>query len=314
MKAGKEYELFIFEKFKKFFVNFDVKINDKVIGNQSKIKRELDITVRGKIDKSEIFYVVQCKDHNKPADVKILGEFSSVIKDVGATKGFLICTSGFTKTIHNYANALGIELVTIEDVNSEKWNTDVSIPVIFIKKDLKVNHSFEIKITDELKEKNKNDLELTSEDIKFVSTNNGNHEFTIIDYISNVLESKGIQIIETTNYTTDDKNLMLKMFNLWVPVTIEFAFIVENHYFLKYIKPDQYSQISDHKTKSIMPLEIGFFTNSINFDEEELIEINNEDRPVLINAIIELEESLFPLKNLTFESKGFTIPEIIKNE
>jgi Restriction endonuclease len=84
-----------------------------------------------------MLYIIQCKDREKrPADIIILGEFSSVIRDVGAAKGFLICTSGFAKSNHKYAQSIGIELITVEDVLSDRWRADVQIPLIYVKKTL----------------------------------------------------------------------------------------------------------------------------------------------------------------------------------
>lgn len=58
------------------------------------------------------------------------------MKDVGAVKGFLICTSGFAKSNHTYARALAIELLTVEDMESDKWRPTIRIPLIYIKKTL----------------------------------------------------------------------------------------------------------------------------------------------------------------------------------
>ena len=84
-----------------------------------------------------MLYIVQCKDRGKrPADIIILGEFSSVIRDVGAAKGFLVCTSGFAKSNYRYAQSIGIELITVEDVVSDRWRADIQIPLIYVKKTL----------------------------------------------------------------------------------------------------------------------------------------------------------------------------------
>jgi hypothetical protein len=84
-----------------------------------------------------MLYIVQCKDRGKrPADIIILGEFSSVIRDVGAAKGLLVCTSGFAKSNYPYAQSIGIELITVEDVVSDRWRADIKIPLIYVKKTL----------------------------------------------------------------------------------------------------------------------------------------------------------------------------------
>src|SRR4029077_3068862 len=119
VRAGSDYERFVFEKFRRLFPDAQVTLNDKIPGKQSGLLREIDISIKMTVGDTEIVYIVQCKDRGKrPADILILGEFSSVIKDVGATKGFLICTSGFAKSNYKYARTLGIELLTVEDIKS----------------------------------------------------------------------------------------------------------------------------------------------------------------------------------------------------
>ena len=306
MKQGKEYEIFIYEKFKSFFLGLTVTLNDKIIGKQSNIRREIDVSVKGKIDNVELLYLVQCKDHNKPADVKIIGEFSAVIKDVNASKGFLICTSGFTKTIHTYAKNLGIELVTIEDINSKKWKAEIEIPILYIWKKLDVAYSPSIKVTEELAEKNKTELVITQKDIEIVSVDNGITSIRLIDYLNNKIEDEEIDIVKEKKILLDDPKLMLKFVDLWVPVTFEISFITGEIYYLKYVKPEEYSQMINHVTKEILPLEIGLDTSHFKFDDS-FIEIDKSDSPILSTVLIEIEENIYPINQLTFETKGFSL-------
>src|SRR6266536_4317487 len=117
---------------KRLFPDSTVTLNDRVRGTQSGIDREIDISIRTASAAGELLQIVQCKDRKKrPADINILGEFSSAIKDVVAAKGFLFCTSGFARTNHHYAKTLGIELVTVEDIASDVWPVAIQIPVVF---------------------------------------------------------------------------------------------------------------------------------------------------------------------------------------
>lgn len=70
--------------------------------------------------------IVQAKNHKKPADIKIVGEFDSVIRDLRASKGISICSVGFTRTAKEYAKRLKIDLYTAHD----NWQTEIQIPVI----------------------------------------------------------------------------------------------------------------------------------------------------------------------------------------
>ena len=312
MKAGKEYEEFIYEKFKSFFVGFNVTANDRILGKQSNIKREIDVSVRGKINDIDLLYIVQCKDHSKPADVKIIGEFSAVIKDLGASKGFLVCTSGFAKTIHEYAKNLGIDLITIEDIKSSKWKVEIEIPIIYIKINLKVNISLQMKVTDELVEKNKNDLTITLKDMEEVSVDSGRSTLKILDYINIFLEENKIDIIETKNFNINNPNLLLYFVQIWVPIkTVELYFNTNKKYYLKYVRPEEYSQLRNHVTKEILPLQFKISGNHLEFNDTYL-EIDKDNIPITSTILCEIEEDLYPIKHENFEFPGFKY-EHIKN-
>lgn len=305
MKQGKEYEIFIYEKFKDYFVDFTVTLNDKIIGKQSNIKREIDVSVKGKVNEIDLLYLVQCKDHSKPADVKIIGEFSSVIKDVKASKGFLICTSGFTKTIHHYAKNLGIELITIEDINSTKWKAEIEIPIIYIWKKLNINYSPQIKVTPELAERNKTEIILTQKDFEFISIDNGITAIRLIDYLNHKIESEKIDITKVSSLVLDNPNLSIKFVELWVPVIFTIGFETGEIFYLKYIKPEEYAQMINHVTKEIMPLKVVVNTLHLKFDDT-FIEINKDDSPISSPVLIEVEENLYPINEINFEFGGIS--------
>jgi len=153
---GSEYEQFAYEKFMQLYPNATVTKNDYIRGSLSDLDREIDVSIKITIESQQLLYIVQCKDWKKPVDIKVLGEFAAVIQDVQASKVFLLCTSGFARSNHKYALTLGIELVTIEDIKSDKWTTDIRIPVIYIRK---INHyesSFGVIVNEALASKNRN--------------------------------------------------------------------------------------------------------------------------------------------------------------
>jgi len=110
---GREYEQFVFDKFERLFADSIVTKNVHIYGQLSGLDREIDVSVRITVGDVHLLYVVQCKDWKSPVDIRTLGEFSAVIQDVKAAKGFLLCTSGFAKSNYQYALTLGIELITI---------------------------------------------------------------------------------------------------------------------------------------------------------------------------------------------------------
>lgn len=128
--TGKPYEELIYSIYKQLEPQADTRLNDKIPGLDSGIDREIDISMRYQVAGHDLLIIVQAKDHKKPADIKILGEFASVIQDVRASKGILICSSGFTKSAKNYAKSKGIELCSAHDASAMDWQTKVEIPVI----------------------------------------------------------------------------------------------------------------------------------------------------------------------------------------
>ena len=128
--SGKFYEGTIFKIYKELEPHADVRINDMLEGRDTGIKRQIDVSVRAKIADHDILIIIQAKDHNKAADVKIVGEFSSVIKDVGAQKGIIICKSGFTKSAITHAKNLKIDLLSVSDAITDNILINYKFPTV----------------------------------------------------------------------------------------------------------------------------------------------------------------------------------------
>lgn len=300
MKPGAEYETFVYEKFKKCYVDFDVKKNDKILGKQSSLEREIDISISGKIGDSELLYIVSCKDRGKrPADVTILGEFSSVIIDVGAAKGFLICTSGFAKTNYAYAKSLGIELVTVEDINSSRWKVEIEIPFIYIKNDVRMDLGLHIIPNQALADKhiNRNDLRVSGNDVNYVSLDGGQSIVRLTDLLNRKIESESIDISKTKRIEIDHPNLCLRISQIWVPVKLVFELEIVKKYYLKYIRPDEYSQIRDHLNNGVIPLSLRVKRLGFDFDES-FVEIAEEELPKLTGFSFEVDEGIMPFETI----------------
>lgn len=109
--------------------------DDRILGVQSGIERQIDVAVRTSIAGHGILIIVQAKDLARPADVNVVGEFQSVIEDVRAAKGVLICSSGFTAGAREYADKLSIDLCTVHEVRHRKWSADLRIPLLWIESD-----------------------------------------------------------------------------------------------------------------------------------------------------------------------------------
>ncbi len=198
VRKGGAYEQFVYDKFKRLFVDSTVTLNDKTTGRESGLEREIDVSIRTMVGDKELLYIIQCKDRAKrPADIVILGEFSAVIRDVAAAKGFLICTSGFAKSNHEYARTLGIELFTVEDIKSDRWKAEIEVPFIYVRKHINYQLMVEIVANAELVEKNRDrPLTIHFDVSSLVTFDRGKTSLTIQDHIASLLRAPGTEAQE----------------------------------------------------------------------------------------------------------------------
>ena len=87
----------VYKIYKELESHADLRWNDYIMGQDSKIERQIDISIRSKIANHNLLIIIQAKDQKRSADVNMVHVFEGVIKDVGAQKGILICNTGFTK-------------------------------------------------------------------------------------------------------------------------------------------------------------------------------------------------------------------------
>jgi hypothetical protein len=104
--------------------------SEKVVGCESKVERQLDVTIRANVAQYKVFIVIECKDEARPVDVGSVGEFASVLRDVKANKGVMIATSSFTSGAIEMARAQGIDTRTYVDTEGVDWKAEVTIPVL----------------------------------------------------------------------------------------------------------------------------------------------------------------------------------------
>ncbi|MDI3321982.1 restriction endonuclease [Pinibacter soli] len=129
-QSWQEFEEMIYAIYKELEPHANVTHNDSILGLESGTMRQIDISVRKKIAGHEILMVIQAKDLKRAADVNVVGEFRSVLQDICAQKGILICNVGFTKAAKEYAKRCKIELCSAHDASKVNWQTKIEIPVL----------------------------------------------------------------------------------------------------------------------------------------------------------------------------------------
>lgn len=118
--------------------------DDKIPGRITGRTRQIDVSIRSKVSGFDILIIVQVKDYERPADINVIGEFKSVVDDVGANKGIVVCSKGFTKPAKQYARRLGIDICTATDAESKKWQFALTIPLIWIENPMESKVKFRL--------------------------------------------------------------------------------------------------------------------------------------------------------------------------
>lgn len=129
MSKGKQYELLVEKLFKQLAPNAEIKQDDYILGKNSNTKRQIDVSIRFQNMGISYLTIIQAKDYSRPADIKVVDEFRSVIEDTLANKGILICSKGFTKKAKEYGKKVGIELLSIHEASNKNWQSIVYIRI-----------------------------------------------------------------------------------------------------------------------------------------------------------------------------------------
>jgi Restriction endonuclease len=103
--------------------------NATLSGRLSGGPRQIDVLIENA--ELESLVVVDCKDWNRRVNVVDVGAFTSLVEDVEATAGILICNKGFSKQARALAANKGISLCQLHDVESRKWQLDILIPIVW---------------------------------------------------------------------------------------------------------------------------------------------------------------------------------------
>jgi hypothetical protein len=128
--AFRELELLVAKIQKQLAPNANILHDVKLDGRFSKTKRQIDVLVCERIGQYEISIIIDCKDYNKPADVKDVEEFDGLLKDVGAQKGVLVCPKGFSAAAKTRAEYFQIDLYSPFDTDIHQWTVKATIPAI----------------------------------------------------------------------------------------------------------------------------------------------------------------------------------------
>jgi len=107
-----------------------VKLDARIIGKDTGISRQIDISVRQSIGNYDILVVIDCKDYSNPVDIKAVESFMGLAKDVQANKGVMVSSNGFTKTAKIMGEKAGLNLYRLVDTGAHDWQVMAYIYVV----------------------------------------------------------------------------------------------------------------------------------------------------------------------------------------
>lgn len=244
----------------------------------------------------------------------VVDAFLSVVKDVRASKGILICNKGFTKGAIDYALNTGIDLCSAHDASYRNWQFDLKIPVLvsFIKKQLKVN--LQLKSSPEFIERNKGSLQLDLDfSHKTISSDKGQN----LKSITELIEQHSIKSSQRIKTGINLVNLLeagmeFKIEDFYAPIgKLELTIEVSRIGFLKYFDAEDYRGIYDYHKKCFSHTFIKFTTeyNLSNFDETwEKVDVDKVkitpqtltieiDEPIIQNKLVQRESQVRVIKS-----------------
>jgi hypothetical protein len=126
----KRFERLAYEIQKELAGDAEIKFDDSIVGIDSKVPRQIDISIRKHIGQYAMLIVIDCKDYAEPLDVKDVETFSALVRDVRANRGALIVSSSFTPAALNIAKNEGIDAYRLVDTENVDWKTYVTIPCL----------------------------------------------------------------------------------------------------------------------------------------------------------------------------------------
>ena len=80
----RKYEKEIFDTFRRAYPDAKINYNQKILGRYSKIKRQIDVLIEGRIAGKKLRLIIDGKYYSENIDVKEVESFISMVEDVDA--------------------------------------------------------------------------------------------------------------------------------------------------------------------------------------------------------------------------------------
>jgi hypothetical protein len=304
MKAGREFELLIEKIYKEMSPEATIVRNDKIHGFDSGINREIDLSIRSRIANHEVLIIVQAKDYSGKVDINVVGEFVTVMKDVRASKGILICNGGFTEGAIKLATNQGIDLCSAHDANSKKWKLELKIPILLKEFTKKIKMSMAFKVNEAFVELNKKPIQFVLYLNKPQYTfDNGNTSIGYLDLLISQTGKFTFVEIGDHHFNLLNDNMMFIIEDILIPVIKFDVTITQNcDYYLKYVDAEEYRGIKNHSTQLFSSSHLTFKTELNNIPDNTWKKIDSDQLAITPATIIiekdqDLDKGTFEMDN-----------------
>ncbi|MEQ1772060.1 MAG: restriction endonuclease [Devosia sp.] len=117
----REYEQEVFEELRRRYPDALVTRDTTLPGRMSQTSRQIDVLIEAHVFDTPIRIVVDAKRHGRSLDVNDVESFVSMIADVGAHRGLLVSSSGYTAAAaaraHRETNQdIELDVLTLEEL------------------------------------------------------------------------------------------------------------------------------------------------------------------------------------------------------
>jgi len=104
--------------------------NERIRGRKTGELRQVDVTIRTNAGQFPLLVAMDCKDLGRPATVTHVEAFAGLLDDIGANKGALVASNGFSAAAKRRAMEAGIDLYRLVDAEDHDWRAYVTMPIL----------------------------------------------------------------------------------------------------------------------------------------------------------------------------------------
>ncbi|NGX36401.1 MAG: hypothetical protein K1000chlam1_01247 [Candidatus Anoxychlamydiales bacterium] len=289
MSKSKDFEKLIANIYTDLSPHAIVTHDDKIFEENSQSYRQIDVSIKYLIDGREYLTIVEARDHKRPQDITTIDAFASKITGVGATKGILICNSGFTKTAKTKATTLRIDLCSAHEAQSKNWNQEIKIP--FLWTDL----SPEIYITGKI-DLQKGDSVPTFISKMIFSNDKGKTRLCLLKSFVRLwnqnLISKALKKQLTIKPSQENLEILTIQNEFRTVENLQINYRIHRRSWLKYFPASDYRGIQDFVTKDFQPVRLKVGPVPL-IKDESWIEIPDPDiLPCKCHVLISTEKHI----------------------